>query len=224
MSIRDEGERRTEILYGLWAVIHERGIEGVTYQSVAAEAGVSIGRVQHYFATKDELVRAGAQALIATSEGVHRSRSESLAPRDALIALLTGPLPRTPQFRLGAAVWHAYLTRAMVDEGVAEVVREAVAGTQNEVVRLLGAALAEAGDKAGSGAGSVAGSGARTGVGSGVPSKATLRREALHLLALSDGLTQRVLLGVTDVGDAEATVEAAVDRAMGLAGEDGRRD
>lgn len=188
-KIVDVEARRREIVFALWAVIHERGIEGVTYQAVAAEAGVSVGRVQHYFASREELVRAGAEAIVAFSESAFRDHSADLPPREALAALLTAPLPRTPTFRLGAAVWHAYLTRAMVDEGIAAVVRGAVAGTVDEVARLLAAAGApgDAGDRGAA---------------------------ALHLVALSDGLTQRVLLGVAEPEAADALLRAQVDAVL----------
>ncbi len=187
-KIVDVEQRRNEILYALWAVIHERGIEGVTYQAVAAEAGVSVGRVQHYFATRDALVLAGAEGMVALSEAAHSDRVGTLDAAEALAALLAAPLPRTPAFRLGAAVWHAYLTRAVVDEAIAEVVRDAVVGTVHEVARLLAAAGGGGRDR---------------------------NAEALRLVALSDGLTQRVLLGVTDVADAAALLRGEVARATG---------
>src|SRR5690625_2815459 len=53
--IVDHAARRTEIVYALWAVIHEKGLDSVSFRAVAEAAGVSIGRIQHYFASKEEL-------------------------------------------------------------------------------------------------------------------------------------------------------------------------
>jgi TetR/AcrR family transcriptional repressor of bet genes len=49
-------ERRAQILEATARVISERGAEGTRLVDVARKAGVSIGLIQHYFNTRDELM------------------------------------------------------------------------------------------------------------------------------------------------------------------------
>ena len=72
-KIVDPEQRRTEIIHGLWAVIYERGIHAVTYQAVAQAAGVSVGRIQHYFDSKQDLVHAGCRAMVEARPRPRRS-------------------------------------------------------------------------------------------------------------------------------------------------------
>jgi AcrR family transcriptional regulator len=59
----DHRARRTLIADALMRVAARRGLEGVSLRHVATEAGVSAGLVQHYFATKDEMM-AFAMAVV----------------------------------------------------------------------------------------------------------------------------------------------------------------
>jgi AcrR family transcriptional regulator len=52
----DHGERRGHIVEALLRVAGERGLEAATLREVAREAGVSMGAVQHYFASTDEML------------------------------------------------------------------------------------------------------------------------------------------------------------------------
>lgn len=185
-KIVDHEQRRAEIVRGLWSVIHERGIEGVTFQAVAQAAGVSVGRVQHYFASKDALVLYGCQAIVAGASDAYFARAALEDPWGALRELLVQPIPQTDAFRIAAAVWYAYLARAMVDPEIDEIVRDARGGVVEFAASLL--------EKAGLGS---ADSG---------------HLEALRLVALSDGLSQRVLLGLTEPEDAVAVVDQELAR------------
>ena len=94
----DHEERRWEIVYALWLVIAEHGIEGVSLRHVAAAADVSMGRIQHYFGTKDALVLAGCTALVQSAHGGYQETAEA-APRERLLhekrrlRLITDNLP-----------------------------------------------------------------------------------------------------------------------------------
>ena len=48
----------------MWAVIATGGIESVSLRSVAGQAQVSVGRIQHYFASKDELLQHGCEVML----------------------------------------------------------------------------------------------------------------------------------------------------------------
>ena len=136
-KIVDHEQRRTEIIHALWQVIYEQGIHAASYQAVARAAGISVGRIQHYFASKQDLVRAGCQAIVDTAESVHFGRTEALEPFDALTELLTQPIPRNNAFRLGTAVWYAYLAQAVADPQIMEIVTKACRETLDYAAGLL---------------------------------------------------------------------------------------
>lgn len=52
----DHRERRRHIAAALARIVRERGLPGVTFREVAAEAGVSVSLVQHYFGDKERLL------------------------------------------------------------------------------------------------------------------------------------------------------------------------
>ena len=59
----DHQARRQEIADAVLRLAASQGLDAVTLRHVAAEAGVSMGRVQHYFATKDEMLLFAFQVI-----------------------------------------------------------------------------------------------------------------------------------------------------------------
>lgn len=55
-KIVDHQERRQKIVEAVFRVLGDRGVDGVSLRDVANEAGVSMGAVQHYFQSKDEML------------------------------------------------------------------------------------------------------------------------------------------------------------------------
>ena len=82
VAIQDSDASRSEIIKAVWILIAHGGIEGVTFRRVAEQAGVSVGRVQHHFGTRDSLVRA---ACIAMIDGAHATYEE--LPSDPITRL-----------------------------------------------------------------------------------------------------------------------------------------
>ena len=233
--IVDHAARRTEIVYALWAVIHEKGLDSVSFRAVAEAAGVSIGRIQHYFASKDELIREGCAQLVAAAEVQYAEAPEGAGPRRTLWHLVASPIPSTQPRRIGAAVWYAYLAKSVAEPALREIIAGAVGTARTEATVLLHGARAEAGsgvdgagadadraDDAGTSADRADGASARTDrVSSEVDSPGfRIEREALALLALGDGLAQRVMVGALDSDDALAVLAEEFDRrGLGVDGE-----
>lgn len=188
-KVVDHAERRKEIVWALWAVIHERGIDGVTLHAVAAEAGVSIGRIQHYFESKQNLIRAGAQEMVTGAEQMYREHGSPRDPGSALAALLTQPVPTNAPARVGVSVWYAYLAKATNDPWIRSFLAEASGGTVGEVGRLLRL------------------------VGL---SEARAHNEAVRLVAVSTGATQSVLIAGMDADAAVDLVRREIDRSIDL--------
>ena len=177
----DHGERRAAIALGVVGVIAEHGIGAVSVRSVARAAGVSTGQVQHYFATKADLVLHACRLFVDRATEQHAATAGA-PPRERLEHLLVMGIPATPDQRVGAAVWQGFVTAAVTDARLAEVIASAWRARRDSVVELLteidpGSALP-------------------------VPVLADL------LAATADGLTTRAIVGDVDQDDARATMHA----------------
>lgn len=105
-----EGRRR-ELSDALWRIVRRDGMHAVTVRSVAAEAGVSPGMVQHYFRTQDELIEfAMGEALEQMMERVARIDLSRPDP-EAALAAMEEVVPLDHQRRAEAQVWLAMLSR-----------------------------------------------------------------------------------------------------------------
>ena len=105
-----EGRRR-ELSDALWRIVRRDGMHAVTVRSVAAEAGVSPGMVQHYFRTQDELIEfAMGEALEQMMERVARIDLSRPDP-EAALAAMEEVVPLDHQRRAEAEVWLAMLSR-----------------------------------------------------------------------------------------------------------------
>lgn len=179
--IVDHDQRRGEIILALWQLIARHGIEGVSLRTVAAAAGVSVGRIQHYFGTKEALVRAGCEAMVAGAQDRYEDQTAGEPPLARLRFVLTHAIPDSATIRFGTSLWYAYLAKATDDPAIGALLAETKRGTERECARLIADATA----------------------GSGVAVEPT--QTARRLLALADGLVLRVL-----VGDLTATETAAL--------------
>lgn len=177
----DHADRHRRIAVAVFAVIAAGGIEGVSLRSVAAEAGMSLGQLQHYVPSRAELVRRACVAMIEWSQELHQDQTAAAGPAATLRRVLVHPFAEHERSRAGVRVWLAFLSAAVGDPELAAIVNQAKAGAQAEVARLLDLL---AGDPVHAGA----------------------------LLALSDGLAQRVLTGGLD----PAGARAEVDRVLAL--------
>lgn len=88
--------RRRQVAEAVERLVAAHGLDGVTVAKTAAEAGVSVGLVQHYFASKDDLLRYAytqvtervlaravrrAEELDKHRSSIRRALGESLAER-----------------------------------------------------------------------------------------------------------------------------------------------
>lgn len=175
-------------MYAVWALLAEHGAESVTMRQVAAEANVSLGRVQHYFASKDDLLQHACRAVVDLAAGQFAERTRGLSAVASVRALVLQPIPRDAVSRVGAAVWQGFLTRAASDAEIRSIVLDAVEGACQELARMITEAQLE---------GSLRDSLDRN-------------RTARSLFALSYGLSQQVLIGAVDADEATATAEATL--------------
>ena len=110
----------------VFAVIAERGFAAVSLRDVAAQAGVSMGAVQHWFTTKDDMLRFALDHMRTRVLGRLQDRLGRLADpgrRDLLEAGLEVMLPLDEAGRQEACVNVAFVGLATTDPGYADVLR-----------------------------------------------------------------------------------------------------
>lgn len=188
----DHQERRQQIADAACRLLGREGLDAVSLRQVAAEAGVSMGRVQHYFATKDEML---LFAFRTVSERVERRIGTAVAavgqpptPRSLLRAMLLEMLPLGAQGRLEAPVWMAFLGKAVIEPRVAEPLRADAHRLTDFVAEQIGAARGGGDDGA--------------------------AHDARTLLALVDGLMLHLLVGQLDEATATAVLDHQLDRIL----------
>lgn len=118
----DHEVRRRHIIDAVRRVIVTGGLEGVTFQTVAAEAGISVRLVQYYFGTKKEFLLATHRSVMEDAGARFMQRWTALgsnaAPREALRAVLTELLPLDDQRREEALVLGAFGWAAITGQGI----------------------------------------------------------------------------------------------------------
>ncbi|HIT76756.1 MAG TPA: TetR/AcrR family transcriptional regulator [Candidatus Avipropionibacterium avicola] len=181
-------DRRTEIIHAVWQVIATQGMGAVTMRAVATAAGVSVGRIQYWFRSKDELLHASLEAMISGAATDYDAATATADPRRRVWELLVQSIPRADAARMGVSVFHQYAAAAINDPVLARMLTEAKQGQAREVGRLL-VRIA--------------------------PDLTSPRLAARSLIATSDGLTLQVLIGSLSPASAERTLRAALDRVLG---------
>lgn len=145
----DHDARRAQVVAGVTSLALEQGLGRVTVAGAARSAGVSVGLVQHYYASKEELllatyssVRTGVLARVdrATGRAERRGARIEQMMADGLVQLL--PLDR--RRREEAYLSHAFAGLAMEDAQL----RDHLARADDELTTRVATAL-ENGKKCG---------------------------------------------------------------------------
>lgn len=179
----DHEERRRLIAEAVRRIAADRGLEAVSLGEVAAEAGISKGLVQHYFPTKDAMLRYATTTLRGQVEDRLGSPTSL---RDVVVALL----PLDDASRTDALVANAFLVRALKDEEIAGRFRTGHAQLSAALAAMITTAQADGALSAG----------------------LDPVREADLLLAVVAGLGDAVLLGHRTPEDAVALVDHHLSR------------
>lgn len=148
-------------------MVAQDGLKGATIRAVAARAGVSIGTVQHYFPSKDDMLRHAYRQVGADIGARAEAQAEqATSAKDAIRRVLLELLPLDERRADAVRVSIAFSARAMhVAELSAELRRDLA-----ELQEALAGAFAEGG-------------------------AADPRREALLAVAVVGGLSEPLLFG-----------------------------
>jgi TetR/AcrR family transcriptional repressor of bet genes len=138
----DHEQRRRHIAEAVWEIVALQGLDAVSFRDVAASAGISMGQVQHYFATKTEIILFAARYLVELANAGAQAlgaAAASLTPLAAVRVIAEQTLVTGTANTAGAAVWHAFVTKAATMPELAAVMTETWRGAQallTEQIRL----------------------------------------------------------------------------------------
>ncbi|MFG1927890.1 TetR/AcrR family transcriptional regulator [Cryptosporangium sp. NPDC048952] len=107
-----------------WDLIAAGGMEAVSLRTVAKQAGVSMGRVQYYFKTKDDLLLYALEDAHGRMTARILDRISDEDPRAALLVVLDELLGGDPETRDAIRVHLAFAAKAREDERLAAVLVE----------------------------------------------------------------------------------------------------
>ncbi|RAS65078.1 TetR family transcriptional regulator [Lentzea atacamensis] len=124
-------ERRGAILEAVFAIVDTEGTHQVSIRRVAERAGVSVGRVQHYFPSKDDLLTAAFTAI--NDRGTARVQARLDGASNPVEVLLTELIPATPEDHRLFRVAQAFETHALTDPELSERLRQ----SYSELLALL---------------------------------------------------------------------------------------
>ncbi|MGW3569941.1 TetR/AcrR family transcriptional regulator [Streptomyces sp. NPDC000941] len=190
----DHEERRRQIAQALWRIAAARGLDGASLRDVAAAAGISLGQLQHYFTSKDDMIVFALGHIEQLAQRRIRARIEALpgapTPRVVLRETLAEMLPLDEASRTGYLVQVSYFIRAVNDERLRTHAQEGIAALRAFFADQLKAAIAQ---------GEVA-------------ADRDPDREAALLIALTDGLSAAVLMEYDTAQGALALVDLHLTR------------
>ena len=179
-------ERRREIASAVLRLVTTRGVEAASLRTVAREAGVSMGAVQHYFTTKDEMLRfalAHGNTLLAARATTLMAQRKPATPRQTFRLFCTLLLPLDDDSKAGARLWAGLISRGCVDEPTRKLAAQAYANLTEFVIHQLTGAL---------------------------PDK-DAAQAARHLVSVIEGLRWPVLFGVYSKQQAMDILDAQLD-------------
>jgi TetR/AcrR family transcriptional regulator, transcriptional repressor of bet genes len=185
----DHDERRRHIGAAVLRLIAARGLEAASLRNVAAEARVSMGSVQHYFTTKQEMLDFAQRynyerATVRIPKLIARV-AEPRTTRNLLRALLIDLLGLDGESREGARLGAAMLAYAVIDPLAAATARIGYDG----LTGFLAAQLRAAQDDG------------------EVPEHLDTHHAARHLCAVVEGLRGPALIGACTPDQALAVLD-----------------
>jgi TetR/AcrR family transcriptional repressor of bet genes len=189
----DHEERRREIAEAVVKLVTARGVEAASLRAVAAEAGVSMGAVQHYFSTTAEMLlfalEYGNTLIAARAQKLLAERPPATA-RESFRLLFTLLLPLDADGRTGARLWAALIARACVDEPTAILAGDAYTNLTDFMVRSLTDNVSELRS----------------------PEPSEVAKTARHLVSVIEGLRWPLLFGSYTPDEAWAILDAQLDQ------------
>lgn len=143
----DHRERREAIAQALWRVVDQHGWARASLREVAGEAGVSLGQVQHYFASRAAMLTFAMELAADRTAGRVTRGLAALDrpphPKDVLRLVLTEMLPLHPDGRATSRMSAAYVLEALHDPALRRQASLGLRDGRAMVERLVRQAIAQ---------------------------------------------------------------------------------
>lgn len=121
----DHEQRRRELTDAFGRVVARDGLGAASYRAVAAEADVSVKRVQYYFETKAALLAEAlhqvGDRLVGRGIVLMSDLGPDPTPRELLKAATVGTLPVDDGSRLDLHLFYSFYVAAITDPDLASV-------------------------------------------------------------------------------------------------------
>lgn len=139
----DHELRRTQMAASVHRLIAHDGLDAATMAAVAREAGFSVGLVQHYFQSKDDLLlfayrRMTEDRLARVARLVAEGEADEQPIRAILLRCIPELWPLDDARRGEYRVNRAFHTRSLDNPTVAEVARQTAATIRGQIARAVG--------------------------------------------------------------------------------------
>ncbi|ODT89817.1 TetR/AcrR family transcriptional regulator [Phenylobacterium sp. SCN 70-31] len=170
----DHDQRRRQFAAAALAVIAREGLEGLTMRDVAKEAGFTTGALTHYFKSKDEVLIAVSEQGAEIVRPMMDEAATGMSARAALRDLLYTILPTSTAMKAQWRCWLAFWERGVHSPQVQRVMRERYVEYMGRVSIVIRRAQ-DQGE---------------------APRDIDVEHVAREIIALIDGLSVQVLLGV----------------------------
>lgn len=131
-------DRRAELAEVLLELTAEQGLDAVSVREVAKRAGVSIGTVQHWFPTKDDMLAGAFEVVVTAARGRLGDLPREGDLRRRLTAALRELLPLDERRRAEAVVTAAFAARAAVTPRLRDLQAALLADLRRELTEVLG--------------------------------------------------------------------------------------
>lgn len=192
----DHAVRRQGVLDALWRITRREGWDAISLRKVAAEAGVSMGLVQHYFTTKDEMLRFAIEEMAQDTRVRIRARLAELtvppSPQELVELVLVEMIPRTSRRQDEAEAAKVWLRRIDLRPESRGVLSQGAHDVKTALVQQIQLATSADAD--------------------------TAAREAGTLMALLDGLIFNIVAGLETAESATAIMRAQIARVFASQG------
>jgi AcrR family transcriptional regulator len=115
----DHEARRSEIAEVVCRLVVTHGVVGITFREVAAAANTSVGSIQHYFPTKEDLLVRTLEQTSQRMVGRIEERLSGLGPSpssmDTIRAVITSFIPDDADSRAAMTLYHSFAGAALTD-------------------------------------------------------------------------------------------------------------
>jgi AcrR family transcriptional regulator len=135
--------REAALTDALLRIVAERGLDEVSVREVASAAGVSIGTVQHYFPTKDDMLAAAFNEVVQRVRTRITSVTLGTDVRRNVSAVLRELLPLDDRRAQEARIVVAFAARAATSPALADIQQTVLTAINEELTEAF--ALAAAG-------------------------------------------------------------------------------